>query len=122
MNEYIFYTAEGLTYPPREDKEVENCQVLGRAKGKDAEEAKQNLLEQAPWIVEYGFDVNEIICKQIFADNIKQEIFKVLQYMFDDECKHYFEFDKPDNHIFSSILKLRDSINAEKDFPIDDYI
>ena len=23
MNEYIFYTIEGYTYPPKEDKEVE---------------------------------------------------------------------------------------------------
>lgn len=30
MNEYIFYTFEGYTYPPKEDKEGENCLVLGK--------------------------------------------------------------------------------------------
>ena len=47
MNEYIFYTAEGLTYPPREDKEVENCQVLGRACGTSEIEARDNLIKQS---------------------------------------------------------------------------
>lgn len=50
MNEYIFYTAEGLTYPPREDKEVENCQVLGRGCGTNEIEARENLIKQCPWI------------------------------------------------------------------------
>ena len=46
MNEYIFYTTEGYTYPPKEDMEIENCQVLGRAYGETAKEAKVNLLQR----------------------------------------------------------------------------
>lgn len=71
MNEYIFYTAEGYTSPPNEGCDVENCQVLGRAKGKDAEEAKQNLLERNPWILECGFDINETIAKQLVTDDLR---------------------------------------------------
>ena len=33
MNEYIFYTTEGQTLAPNVDYTIENCQVLGFAKG-----------------------------------------------------------------------------------------
>lgn len=71
MNEYIFYTAEGLTYPPREDKEVENCQVLGRACGTSEIEARDNLIKQSPWILECGFDIQDTICKQLVTDDLR---------------------------------------------------
>jgi hypothetical protein len=66
MNEYIFFTSEGTTYPPKEDKYVDNCQLLGRAKGYTYEEAKNNLLKENPWIEDVGFDVDKIITEQIF--------------------------------------------------------
>jgi len=34
LNEYIIYTTEGYTTAPNENLEVENCQVLGHARGK----------------------------------------------------------------------------------------
>ncbi|MEE0118791.1 MAG: hypothetical protein U0I09_04300 [Bacteroidaceae bacterium] len=71
MNEYIIYTAEGLTYPPREDKEVENCQVLGRACGTSEIEARDNLIKQSPWILECGFDIQDTICKQLVTDDLR---------------------------------------------------
>ena len=43
MNEYIFYTAEGRTYPPLEGMDVENCQVLGYALGENPKEAMLQL-------------------------------------------------------------------------------
>ena len=70
MNEYIFYTPEGYTYPPCEDMEVENCQVLGRALGNNPEEARNNLMQDNPWIKEYGFDIEVAICKQLFSDKM----------------------------------------------------
>lgn len=74
MNEYIFYTAEGLTYPPKEDKEVENCQVLGRGCGTNEIEARENLIKQCPWILECGFDINETIGKQLVTDDLSASI------------------------------------------------
>lgn len=65
MNEYIFYTAEGYTYPPKEGMEIYNCQVLGIAYGETATEAKENLLQEYSWIQECGFNSEEIICKQL---------------------------------------------------------
>ena len=65
MNEYIFYTTEGHTDAPNEAFEVENCQVLGRAFGKDEKEAQTNLLEENPWILKAGFSPSKFIIKQL---------------------------------------------------------
>ncbi len=81
MNEYIFYTLEGFTYPPIEGKEVENCQVLGRAKGRTQKEAKEFLIKTNPWIEEYGFDIHEMICKQIVSDKQMGQINKEIEFL-----------------------------------------
>lgn len=65
MNEYIFYTTEGYTQPPRQDKDVNNCQVLGRAFGDNEIIAKKNLLKNNPWIEDYGYNPNKIVTLQI---------------------------------------------------------
>ena len=67
MNEYIIYTTEGHTIAPNEDVEVENCQMLGLAKGKDKVEAKDNLLKENPWIIEAGFAPADFIIRQLAA-------------------------------------------------------
>lgn len=65
MKRYIFVTAEGVTYAPwhistDEASETENCQMLGIASGENQQEAQQNLLKENLWIVEAGFDPDEI--------------------------------------------------------------
>lgn len=65
MNEYIFYTTEGQTIAPKEEYEVENCQMLGIVSGKDAHEAKENLLKNNPWIGEAGFSPGKFLCRQL---------------------------------------------------------
>lgn len=65
MNEYIFYTPEGYTIAPNENVCVENCQLLGTAKGKDKHEAKNNLLKDNSWIIEAGFNPNEFMIRQL---------------------------------------------------------
>ena len=65
MNQYIFLTAEGATYAPwntntDEAPEVENAQMLGIASGENQQEAQKNLLKENPWIVEAGFNPDEI--------------------------------------------------------------
>lgn len=65
MKRYIFVTAEGTTYAPwnvsiDEAPETENCQMLGIASGENQQEAKQNLLKENPWIIEAGFNSDEI--------------------------------------------------------------
>ncbi|MDD2594752.1 MAG: hypothetical protein PHD11_02900 [Bacteroidales bacterium] len=65
MKTFIFYTPEGYTFPPDENKEVDNCQLLGIASGKDLNEATNNLLNENPWILKVGFTINKIISKRI---------------------------------------------------------
>lgn len=64
MTEYIFYTTEGFTQAPDGD-DIENCQLLGRAFGKDKHDALDNLLKKSPWIKERGFDPYEAISKEL---------------------------------------------------------
>lgn len=65
MNEYIFYTTEGQTLAPNVDFDIENCQVLGFAKGDNAQQAEDNLLSAYPWITEAGFSRDYIISCQV---------------------------------------------------------
>lgn len=80
MNEYLFYTIEGHTSPPLETKAVENCQLLGRAEGKNQTEARQHLLEENPWINEVGFDIQSAIAQQIITKEQKEVLQKILHF------------------------------------------
>lgn len=66
MNEYIFYTLEGYTISPT-NIEVENCQLLGFAKGENSQDALANLIIENQWIIEYGFNVDKIISRQVVS-------------------------------------------------------
>ncbi len=105
MNEYIIYTTEGHTIAPNESIEVENNQVLGRAHGNNPQEAKDNLLKENPWIRDAGFNRSEFIVEQLLSKEERVAIKEVLDYLWDDEERHYEESGKPDNHIFP-VLKL----------------
>ena len=64
MTEYIFYTTEGFTQAP-DGEDIENCQLLGRAYGKDKHDALSNLLNENSWIEEHDFDPRKFICKEL---------------------------------------------------------
>lgn len=51
MNEYAFYTNEGEPIPPNSYETVNNCQILGFAKGIDKRFALKSLLIDNKWIV-----------------------------------------------------------------------
>ncbi len=65
MNEYIFYTTAGYTLAPDGETEVENCQVLGFAQGRNAAEAKARLLAEQEWIAELGYADAPILSRQV---------------------------------------------------------
>ena len=110
MNEYIFYTTEGTTCPPNENMEVENCQVLGRAYGKNAIEARSELEKQCNWIKESGFDIEHAMSKQLLTDENKKDIETVIEYLIKDEYKHYLEEGKPQNHIYRTLTRLKELV------------
>ena len=70
MYEYIYYTIEGYTTAPNENYEVENCQVMGIAQGESEVEARKNLIEENPWIVEAGFDTERFICRKLASKDV----------------------------------------------------
>ena len=64
MTEYIFYTTEGFTQAP-DGEDIENCQLLGRAYGKDKHDALENFVKENPWIEQRGFEPHEAICEEL---------------------------------------------------------
>lgn len=107
MNEYLFFTAEGTTYPPKKDKEVDNCQVLGKAKGKTVEEAKGILFEENSWIENGGFDSSLIRVEHIFTEEQKKDIQTLIEYLYEKEEKYYEECGCPQKHIFKIVQRLK---------------
>ena len=67
MSEYIIYTTEGITYPPTEGIEVDNCQVLGIVKAMNKSEAILSLIEENDWINDAGYSTDKMIVKQIIS-------------------------------------------------------
>ena len=66
MNSYIFLTDEGYTFQPETEEEpveIENLQVIGFAKGTDANIAYRNLLAENPQLKETSFE--RIFCYQL---------------------------------------------------------
>ncbi len=108
MGEYIFYTIEGFTQSPY-GTEVENSQVLGRAFGKNKEDAKLNFLKENPWIKDAGFDISHIIVKQLLTEEQKIDIKAVVDYLWEDEHKHFQEWHYPKKHIYRILKRLKSS-------------
>ena len=109
MAEYVFYTKEGFTQDPN-GNDVENCQVLGRAFGRNEDEARCNLLKENPWIEKAGFDTTVLIVKQLLTEEQKADIKAVVDYLWEDGHKHFQEQHYPKEHIFSILKRLKSSI------------
>lgn len=106
MNKYIFFTTEGTTYPPIEGKEVDNCQLLGRAYGQTPEEAKSNLLKDNPWIEETGFDSDCFIVEQILTEEQRKDIQDLVEYLYENNEKSHVEWEFSKEHISNVIKRL----------------
>lgn len=83
MTEYIFYTTEGFTQAP-DGNDIENCQLLGRAYGKDKHDALSNLLKENPWIKERGFEPCETICKELVSTSNEEAKLSFLTNLLDE--------------------------------------
>ena len=58
MNSYIFITTEGFTFQPGSESaepDVENCQVIGFAKGNSIDEAFENLIAENKYLLKTSF-------------------------------------------------------------------
>lgn len=66
MKSYIFITAEGYTFQPEStsiEPDIENCQVIGFAKGENPKQAFQNMIQENKNLLETTFD--ELICYEL---------------------------------------------------------
>ena len=66
MESYIFITKDGYTFQPGSETiepDIENCQVVGFAKGVNAQQAFQNLIKENSFLLETTFD--EAICFEL---------------------------------------------------------
>lgn len=84
MKEYFFYTTEGFTQAPN-GEDVENCQVLGRAKGHNEMEARKQLTKEHPWIKRYGFCADDAMSVKIVSEDSEhdKEIIEYLTHLLD---------------------------------------
>lgn len=69
MKEYVFFTSEGCTAPPNENMTVENCQLLGFAKGDNKDYALERLILENPWIIECSFDISQITGVRVIRES-----------------------------------------------------
>ncbi|MHC4131812.1 MAG: hypothetical protein ACYSSP_02905 [Planctomycetota bacterium] len=70
MNSYIFISQEGYTFQPDSESiepDIENCQVVGFAKGVDENDAFKNLMKENDYLLETTFD--ELICFELKHPN-----------------------------------------------------
>jgi hypothetical protein len=62
IKDFLFYKTEGTTFQPLLTAEypdypdVENCQILGWAKGRNSKEAFESLKCECPWICDSSFE------------------------------------------------------------------
>lgn len=66
MKSYIFITSEGYTFQPEStsiEPDIENCQVIGFAKGENPKQAFQNMIQENKNLLETTFD--ELICYEL---------------------------------------------------------
>lgn len=78
-------------------------------KQKNVKIAKQSLLQENPWFKEAGFDTTNIIVKQLLTEEQKADIKAVVDYLWEDEHKHFQEWHYPKEHIYRIIKRLKSS-------------
>lgn len=102
-----FYTTEGHTDAPNDRIEVENCQVLGTARGSNECKALENLLKENTWIDEAGFAPAEFFVRQIMSDEQRRDINILIDYLWTDEERHFEESEGKENHISNVLKRLK---------------
>ena len=50
---------------------------------------------------------------ELQLDSIKNDLQKIVDYLFEDEFKHYIESNKPDDHIFVAVNRVEKYLNLK---------
>lgn len=67
MKDFIIYTAQGTTYGPNINVDIENCQVLGIVQSSTESGAVNELFENNEWIKRAGFTKDYVVVKQLLS-------------------------------------------------------
>ncbi|MDR1895634.1 MAG: hypothetical protein LBR10_02455 [Prevotellaceae bacterium] len=103
---FIFYTDEGYTISPN-GSEMENLQIIGIEYGATQKEALTNLYKDNTWIEAAGFSKDRLKCYAIFKPDYVENLRKVIDYLWEDEEKHFEESGCPNDHIFLLLKNLK---------------
>lgn len=109
MKDFIIYTTQGTTNAPNLDVDIDNCQVLGIVKATTGSDAINKLFKNE-WIQNAEFTKDKVVVKQLFSSSIKEDIMKVIDYLWNLEFKHCQENDFPSNHIFRTLQRIKESL------------
>lgn len=109
MAQFIFYTLEGHTISPN-NVEVENLQILGVENGFNSDEALEKLTKDNKWIKESGFSKDKIKNYATVSASLKNDIKTVIDYLWNDEEKHFEESKYDSSHIFKTLQRLKEII------------
>jgi len=77
VKKYIFYTTDGFTFQPNSNAiypDVENCQILGWAKGCNPKKAFESLKKECPWLCDLTFTkvvASELKSEKTYHFNLK---------------------------------------------------
>ena len=97
MGNYIFITNDGYTYQPNSNSpepDVENCQVIGFAKGSNENEAFNSLIKENEYLLATNF--NEIICIELKNEDYYQrsKYFYLNEYKNANKSSRSFQLEK----------------------------
>ena len=110
MKEFIIYTTQGTTCGPNINVDVENCQLLGIIQSSTEMDAIQELFEKNEWIHRAGFTKDYVVAKQLFTSSNIKDTNELIDYLWNDEYKHFQENNNPKNHIFRVLKRLKESL------------
>lgn len=110
MVEFIVCTTEGTTFGPNEDFNVENCQVLGVAKGRSEHHAIEQVFQQNEWITKAGFNIEKAFARALLTKETCEDIGEIVEYLWHDECRDYMECEFEKDHIFCVVGRLLNAI------------
>lgn len=82
-----------------ENQTIDNCQLLGTAFGRSADEARIHLENNCPWIKNCGYDINKVISKQLLSEENKRDINMLSRYL-EDIVLHYQQEAGVDNQMY----------------------
>ena len=112
MAQFIFYTFEGSTIAPN-NTDVENLQILGIENGVNSNNALEKLLKNNKWIEESMFSKDKIKSYVIVSNSFQKDVQYLIDYLWNDEERHFEESGHNDNHIFKILQRLKNTINKK---------